>query len=421
MAMAVGSTEITNPTHEAGLPITYVPPHPESVLFNEALYSTEGMGAFMAESRSKLRAQFDALASIQATPGARAYVQHKGAELDFLLFALPGEQLPESLVLCVGNDRSLDVNFHPEIQSGSWWHFDTNRRIDEAVGVQEATESIKAALEETKDAHIAKLRDCIATLPEYHFIASFDIAHPSLVQEQPLSQHWRQIRESQIEQQLRAMHSIAPQESISHYPEALQQWRRHVYHLDDEKMPRNMSASQKSAFDRLRQFFEAVAEEAIAYGRQYERDHPEEGEPLYPEGPWSFKYLEEGKYSGVDLVMSDGSSHFPHEMMSPERLAGTANRLHYGYDIGQPWLYITALDVLYSPQYVNGGSYQEFLDTVLTEHAHRMFAGEQERLARIAMHTNDAYMDISQLTPSGVVLSYEAYNRWSDNSRNARR
>lgn len=81
------------------------------------------------------------------------------------------------------------------------------------------------------------LADLIRSGPQYAFLKTFDIEQPAIT-DQPLNQHWRRIRENQIEEDIRHRFGIPKGEHIPLHSEADRELRKSFQGLDSETMPR---------------------------------------------------------------------------------------------------------------------------------------------------------------------------------------
>lgn len=164
--------------------------------------------------------------------------------IDWYWFNSPGQQVPPGMVLV---DYGGDDFPTPALDQRIPY---MNNSISEVVhefrrtGMYELETAVLQDFYERKDQIDQAAQAIIRGSAEYALLKSFD--DPQRKPERsPLNPFWRQVRERQIEQDVRKRHALAHSDNIVSYTQAGQDYRRQVYQLDHETMvnPQSQTSS----------------------------------------------------------------------------------------------------------------------------------------------------------------------------------
>lgn len=193
-------------------------------------------------------------------PNLQEAIRLVGQEVEWRLYAKPGEPLPDHLVLVPKyyNDACNTLNYHPRSPVG--WH-ETKLIIERYLmphGLANRLEVNANHRRFYQDLIHQNIVDIVKSTPGCQLLASFGIESPQ-TEQQPLTPYWRQIREAQDEASIRTQFAIAEGQPIPLRSPADHARRRSQQQLDDETMPNQSRQTQpEDGFSRARAYFSQI-------------------------------------------------------------------------------------------------------------------------------------------------------------------
>ncbi len=231
--------------------------------------------------------------------------------IDWYWLSSPGEEMPPGMVLLSYYDQEVPT---PAVDQRIPY---MNRSIDQVVHELRTTGMHELETTVLRDfiKREAEVNQAVQTImrssAEFALLKSFDDQQQKL-EENPLTPFWRQVRERQIEEDIRKRHALGHGDNIIAHTQAGQDLRRQVYQLDNETMINpQRPTSHNDAVLRARAyvlpFLAAAYEEQV--GQPFDNVYYEEGTGLClrgggeVEGPELYEY---SRMAGYDIAEKIG-------------------------------------------------------------------------------------------------------------------
>lgn len=394
-------------------------PHPDMMHYHQIFSddSSEYAQETTAKQREKLHTVFDRLAQMQEGELERAVVMSTGRIIDYGLFAKPGDPLPEDVVLV----RDARNELEPRIIPGAPLSYSgellsrhsSAETICNNIGLTSVRDEIVHELKQDIRIITDNLKDWAKTQPEFQVLESFNTPNPTADEDKPLDQYWRQVREAEIEADVRLQFGIDPREHIGADHTALNAYNRRVQQLDHETTPQTDSPEDRNPFKKLDEFFDQQIEAMIVYNQEYERNHPDEY--AEEERSWPDK-LSWGLGIGQDhngdsealIILDDGREYCVRDWLSWDE--AKTRRLYNGYPIETEEIYEQAL--IKRAEMLAAGhkyDYDTYLDIVATCVAMERFDEQLRSIDSIIEYPDNSVWQDAMLRkqPNGRIIDHE--------------
>jgi len=386
-------------------------PIPPEVQHLDECFQVFGMDAVWDQAEATVADIFQRAGRTYLDPAQRRAVDILHEELQYKLFAPPGANLPESLIVVRSNTNRASIWHNPAVSAESTSDYDRDRFFNDVVGrdLERVRYDILQALRLRQPEIETSLQEWVRELPEYEFLKSFETPAP-MTRDMPLSPYWYQVRSQQITDDVRKRFGLTAEESIRLHPEALVALQVAQLRLDDEQM-RSKDPEAISGLEKLKHFFRQDVEIQLEDLRQDELEELEidPGATLYPKGPWKvYEIRSEGGYA---IELNGERRYDPSELFNFEYTAGTI-RDHYGFRISYGYLYDIAFNMLFDEDR-EWSSFEEYLDVVVEQFAREMFESKVRRTDLTFLSSRDIVQSEKfPYLPSSPAFHVGAIAKW---------